>query len=114
MKRLIAPNLMQKADQLETYLASQGHNVYNMTKDTDNSTGAELIVLQMSQTFEDRNEAEDYAYLLVSLLDESQFEPEVYDVYVTNQVNHTDIHVLVEMSNSPRMTDNIPVEVFIR
>lgn len=114
MKRLVAPKLMQKADQLETYLASQGYNVYNTTKDTDNSTGAELIVLQMSQTFEDRNEAEDYAYLLVSLLDESEFEPEVYDVYVTNQVSHTDIHVLVEMSNSPRMTDNIPVEVFIR
>ena len=114
MKRLLAPNLIQKADQLDTYLATQGYNVYNITKDIDNSTGAELAILQMSQTSNSRNDAEDYAYLLVSLLDESKFEPEVYDVYVTNQVNHTDIHVHVEMSNSPRMTDNIPVEVFIR
>lgn len=114
MKRLVAPNLMQKADQLDTYLASQGHNVHNVTTDMVSGTGAELVILQMSQTFDDQNDAEDYGYLLVSLLDESEFEPEVYDVYVTNQVNHTDIHVLVEMSNSPRMTDDIPVEVFIR
>lgn len=53
MKRLVAPNLMQKADQLDTYLASQGHSVYNITKDIDNGTVADLAILQMSQTFDD-------------------------------------------------------------
>lgn len=53
MKRLVAPNLMQKADQLDTYLASQGHNVYNITRDIDNGTVADLAILQMSQTFDD-------------------------------------------------------------
>lgn len=114
MKRVIESTLIQEASQLESYLASQGHNVHNITKDMDNNTGAEIAVIQMSQTFESSNDAEDYAHLLVSLLEESEFEPKIYDVYVTNQVNHEDIHVLVEMSNSSRMTDNITVEVFIR